>query len=42
MRYKVWNGGESHPRGLGFIIAQSDPHHEPNPMDSGAATAAPH
>lgn len=41
MRYKVWNRGESHPRGLGFIIALSDPHPEPNPMASSSSTAAP-
>lgn len=24
-RYKIWGGGESHPRGLGFIIVPHEP-----------------
>lgn len=41
MRYKVWNGGENNPRGLGFIIPQPDPQHAPKPMASGSSSVVP-
>lgn len=41
MRYKVWNGGESHPRGLGFIIVYSEPQQKPNPLASGSSIVVP-
>lgn len=37
MRYKVWNSGENHLRGLGFILPQQ----APNPTVSGSYLAVP-